>query len=74
MNAASRQNEEVRGEYADYLTEKYLSNKLDPLPPSRTISAVRKEILSIIETFAVLNDSISKPSIHSLTHSLMHVV
>ena len=68
INAASRQNEEVRGEYADYLTEKYLSNRLDPLPPSRTISAVRKEMLSIIETFAVLTYLCT----YSLTHSLIN--
>lgn len=52
LNQTKRQDEEVRCEYSDYLTDKYMCKKLDPLPPSRTISAVRKEISKIIDTFA----------------------
>ena len=51
-NKAMRQNEDSRGNQADFLTDKYMCGKLDPLPPSRIVSGVRKEISRIIEEFA----------------------
>ena len=51
-NKAFRQNEDARGNQADFLTDKYMCGKLDPLPPSRIVSGVRKEISRIIEEFA----------------------
>lgn len=51
-NKAFRQNEDSRGNQADFLTDKYMCGKLDPLPPSRIVSGVRKEISRIIEEFA----------------------
>jgi len=51
-NKALRQNEDSRGNQADFLTDKYMCGKLDPLPPSRIVSGVRKEISRIIEEFA----------------------
>ena len=51
-NKALRQNEDTRGNQADFLTDKYMCSKLDPLPPSKIVSGVRKEISKIIEEFA----------------------
>jgi len=51
-NKALRQNEDTRGNQADFLTDKYMCGKLDPLPPSKIVSGVRKEISRIIEEFA----------------------
>ena len=43
--------DDSRGEYADYLTEKYLCNILDPMPSSATISKVRKQVSMDLESF-----------------------
>ena len=38
---------------ADYLTEKYMCQKLDLLPPSEPVSKIRKEVCNTIENFAM---------------------
>jgi hypothetical protein len=40
-NKALRQNEDSRGNQADFLTDKYMCGKLDPLPPSNVPSRFR---------------------------------
>ena len=47
-----RNDVEARGDMADYLTDNYLSQKLDPLPPSKVTSTYRKYISRIIEELA----------------------
>jgi type II secretory pathway component PulJ len=47
-----RNDEEARGEYADYLTDKYMCQKLDAFPPSKEITAIRKKMYKTIEDFA----------------------
>jgi hypothetical protein len=47
-----RNNIESRGEMADYLVEKYLCQRLDPLPPSKTVSSCRKNLSKIVEELA----------------------
>lgn len=42
----------AREEYADYLTDKYMCQKLDPLPTTKVVSNMRKEISRIIDAFA----------------------
>jgi hypothetical protein len=44
--------DDSRDDFADYLTDKYLCQILDPLPPSAHISAVRKEATLLLEAFA----------------------
>jgi hypothetical protein len=51
-NPAARNDVDQKGTYADYLNDKYLCEKLDPLPPSITISNVRKNISNIVEKLA----------------------
>lgn len=48
-----RGDEDAREEYADFLTEKYMCQKLDVLPPSESISKIRKEVCNTIENFAM---------------------
>lgn len=43
--------EDSRGEFADYLTDKYMCNVLDPMPSSTTISRVRKQLSMDLESF-----------------------
>ena len=51
-NQSRRQEIEARGDFADYMTDKYMCKKLDPMPPSKIISSVRKDISKILEEFA----------------------
>lgn len=48
-NVTGRNNVDARGQYADFLNEKYLCQKLDPLPPSKIVSNVRRNISNIVE-------------------------
>jgi predicted transcriptional regulator len=48
-NITGRNNIDARGQYADYLNDKYLCHKLDPLPPSKTVSNVRRNISNVVE-------------------------
>jgi cell fate (sporulation/competence/biofilm development) regulator YlbF (YheA/YmcA/DUF963 family) len=50
--AGKREDEEVKGEFADYLTDKYMCQRLDALPPSKEITAIRKKMYKMIEDFA----------------------
>ena len=45
-------NEDVRGDYCDHLTDKYLANSLDVLDSSAVVSQVRKLISHAVEQFA----------------------
>ena len=54
--ALSREDEDFRTEFADYLTDKYLSSKLDPLVSSIIVTKIRKTLSKIIEDFS--NDGI----------------
>lgn len=47
-----RGDDDARGEYADYLTDKYMCQKLDAFPPSKEITAIRKFMYQTIENFA----------------------
>lgn len=47
-----KQNVDARCEFADYLTDKYMCHKLDCLPTSHVVSAMRKDTSSIIEGLA----------------------
>ena len=51
-----RNSKEGREEFSDYLVDKYLAKKLDPLPTSKTVSGVRKAVSEIIEQLAVAED------------------
>lgn len=48
-NITGRNNIDARGQYADYLNDKYLCQRLDPLPPSKTVSNVRRNISNLVE-------------------------
>ena len=48
-NPAYRNDVDSRGDMADYLTDKYLCRGLDPLPPSKAVSATRRNISTIVE-------------------------
>lgn len=50
-NLLNRQDEERRAAFSDYLTDKFMCKKLDPLPPSRVVTSVRKELSRIVEEF-----------------------
>ena len=51
-NGLSKSNDPSdRGAYADYLTERYLSQRLDALPSSKVVTRVRRDIAQMIETF-----------------------
>jgi hypothetical protein len=52
MNEEKLHDDECRGDFADYLTDKFMCSILDPMPPSRNVSQVRKQIYKIIEDFA----------------------
>ena len=47
-----RSDDDVREEYADYLTEKYMCQKFDLFPSSLEITKIRKEVCKVIENFA----------------------
>ena len=47
-----RSDDDVREEYADYLTEKYMCQKFDLFPSSLGITKIRKEVCKVIENFA----------------------
>jgi hypothetical protein len=49
LDPAKRNSSDARGEMADYLTDQFLSKKLDPLPPSKTTSTYRKLMSKIID-------------------------
>ena len=51
-NPLKRSDEEIRGDVADDLTERYLCQRLDPLPASRVVTNIRKVVSQIIEEFA----------------------
>jgi len=48
-NQLKRNDNDSRGKLADYLTDQYLAKRLDPLPPSKTVSGLRKNMSQIIE-------------------------
>lgn len=49
---SDQEDDDLRTEYSDYLTDKYLCLKLDPLKSSELVSKVRKVMSKIIEDFA----------------------
>ena len=51
-NNLKHSDEDARTDLADFLTEKYMSQKLDPLPPSKIVSNTRKKMMEIIEELA----------------------
>lgn len=51
-NPTKRNDEDLRGDLADDLTERFLCQRLDPLPPSRVVTNIRKTISHVIEDFA----------------------
>jgi hypothetical protein len=51
-NTTKRTDEDVRGDVADDMTERYLCQRLDPLPASRVVTHIRKSVSQIIEHFA----------------------
>jgi hypothetical protein len=51
-NSVDRKNLDSRGVFSDYLTDSYLCKQLDPLPPSRVVSTVRKQMSTLIESLA----------------------
>jgi hypothetical protein len=51
-NTSKHNDEDYRSEYAEVLTEKYLCQKLDPLPGTLYVTKARKIVSSIIEEFA----------------------
>lgn len=51
-NPTKRGDEDLRGDLADDLTERYLCQRLDPLPSSRVVTNIRKTVAQIIEEFA----------------------
>jgi hypothetical protein len=61
-NKKEEEGEDLRIEYSDYLTDKYLCLKLDPLKSSEIVSKVRKIMSKIIDDFAkgILPDDIDE--------------
>lgn len=51
-NPTKRQDDEHRAEIADFLTEHYMCQQLDPLPPSRGVTSIRRQMCRVIEDFA----------------------
>ena len=51
------EDEDARADFADYLTEKYLCNILDPMPPSPIITAVRKQLSADLDDFVSVGPS-----------------
>eukprot|EP01041_Mallomonas_annulata_P000660 gene660-1272_t len=52
-NFSKREDDEAREMCADYLSDKYMCQRLDPLPPSKVVTQVRKNMSRIIDDFAV---------------------
>ena len=52
MAANQTADDEVRGEYADFLIDKYLARKLDLFESSPKIASIRKTISQVVEQFA----------------------
>lgn len=50
-NSKKRDDEDERGDFADFMTEKYMCQVLDPLPPSKKVSAIRKDVSQMLESF-----------------------
>lgn len=61
-NKKEEEGEDLRIEYSDYLTDKYLCLKLDPLKSSEIVSKVRKIMSKILDDFAkgILPDDIDE--------------
>lgn len=55
-NGVKRHDSEARAQMADYLSEQYLSKRLDPLPSSRAVSQIRKNMSDIIEEMGSATD------------------
>ena len=55
-NSLRRKDTDARGDFADYLVNKYLSKRLDPLPPSKTVTTVRRAISKIVEDVGSATD------------------
>jgi hypothetical protein len=51
-NPTKRTDEDIRGDLADDLTERFLCQRLDPLPASRVVTNIRKTMSHVIEEFA----------------------
>lgn len=51
-NSTKRGDEDCRAEFAEVLTEKFLCQKLDPLPSSPIVAHTRRTVSAIIEDFA----------------------
>jgi len=51
-NSTGAKDEDLRGEYADFLVDKYLSRKLDVFERSDIVAEVRKRLANDIEEFA----------------------
>jgi hypothetical protein len=51
-SAATRDDEDVLSTFADYLTQHFLCDRLDPLPPSTDVTFTRKCMAKIIEDFS----------------------
>ena len=51
-NEQGLRDENVRGEFADYLVDKYLSKKLDIFERSEMVADIRKQVSNDIENFA----------------------
>lgn len=49
----TKDNDEERELFADYLCDKYMCQRLDPLPPSKHVTQIRKNISRIIDDFAM---------------------
>jgi hypothetical protein len=64
--------EDLRTEYSDYLTDKYLCLKLDPLKSSEIVTKVRKIMSKIIEDFAkgYLPDDIDEIVFYKITGNI----
>jgi len=51
-NLALREDDEARERCADYMSDKYMCQRLDPLPASRVVTQVRRNISQVIDEFA----------------------
>lgn len=60
-NPTKVDDEDARGDFADFLTEKYLCNILDPMPSSSAISRVRRQLSLDLDSF-VLSGPASIPT------------
>ena len=50
-NQLKRNDPGSRSQMADYFSEKYLAKRLDPLPGSKTVAGIRKQMSTVIEEF-----------------------